>query len=250
VKKNLEEYDEQQNGSKSVSYNDSGYLSCFSCYDEQASSGVCDICLELNTKALTIRYPVILKLLGEQVFVTVTNDYLIDSIGEFTDIDNVGSDFSRYLKSNKLSSVYPYISDLAALEWLIATLPLAQTAHQPTNKFSRFLFSRSYQLKVCLSSSVELFESCLGAVEIWLTYQSGNQKCDLQNKIEAKMSHYWIIKQSQQGLSLTPLASRDYWFYQKLQKNISIGRLNQLFGRSMLQELLPPLLNSQHCQFA
>ena len=204
----------------------------------------CQHCFNLQLEAMAIRYPVTQKLLGELRFEKIVKQYLASFPLVSGSIDDVGLDFCEFLKSTNLSKAFPYLCELAKFEWLVASLPQDKIVKSNLSKIYCLIFRKLQNVEVRLSPNVELFLSYFGAVEIWLGHRADSNQ---STQFAGKMSNYWIIKQTVNGLSLTPIAQTEYLFYRQIKNNVSIGSLNLQFGEKMLDDLLLPLLHSQQC---
>ncbi len=67
--------------------------------------------------ALAISYPVVKKLVGEDFFNHITQQYIQQQPSTSPDLNNYGDNFSDFIKTLKNLETVPYLSDVAKLEW-------------------------------------------------------------------------------------------------------------------------------------
>ena len=68
--------------------------------------------------ALTATYPVLTQLLGEDGFSLCAQDYCVAHPSQSGDLNELGAHFAEFLEAYEPLHEYPYLPDVARLEWL------------------------------------------------------------------------------------------------------------------------------------
>src|SRR5215831_4821759 len=70
-------------------------------------------------KALAATYPTVQRILGEPVFASAVDAYVLAQPSTSGDLNDYGDTFGAFLAQHPPVAALPYISDVARLEWAI-----------------------------------------------------------------------------------------------------------------------------------
>ena len=131
--------------------------------------------------ALAATFPVMVQLIGEDGFTLSARDYAQAYPSQSGDLNEFGQYFPQFIADYEPLAVYPYLSDVARLEWLW------HGAHYAANHTSlRVEDLMAHGTEDWLSAQVRfapsacLFEANHAAVSIWLAHQAQADLASLQ----------------------------------------------------------------------
>jgi len=136
------------------------------------------------TKALTISFPVIERLVGAEYFCRLAEEFLLRHPSHSGNLHHIGAPFADFLRQRFRDTEYGYLADVAALEWareevLIATdepaLDVSALRDVPPDEYGGLGFR--------LDAAVRLVSSKYPIVAIWRTNQpdsSTDERVDLR----------------------------------------------------------------------
>ncbi len=128
------------------------------------------------TDILTATYPVLQKIVGESFFRTVAHFYIKTNSQITGNRHTYGGELASFLKSYEPAASWPYLPDIAAIEWAYFQASIADDA--PALDFSGLtdLISEHPGFIMSLHPGVHYIELNFNALEIWQEHQ--------KNKIE------------------------------------------------------------------
>lgn len=138
-------------------------------------------------ESLSETYETISHLLGKEKFMNLTTAYARAYPSQDYNLNHVGRDFSRFIHKSMLSQEYPFLEDLAFLEW-----ELAQSFHSfdeaslDLSAFAAIPQEEWENLRINFQPSVKIVRSKWPIHEIWMARKTPltELNIDLQNKAE------------------------------------------------------------------
>ena len=125
-------------------------------------------CNEIQTGALRTAYPALLALVGEAFFEQTARAYRHAHPSDSGNLQAFGAEFADYLASLPSHAGYPYLPDVARLEWKRQRAALAADAEPiPPDICTRRLARTEAPLRISLHPSVHLFASRHPVLTIW-----------------------------------------------------------------------------------
>ncbi|MGR9108116.1 MAG: HvfC/BufC N-terminal domain-containing protein [Gammaproteobacteria bacterium] len=161
------------------------------------------------TDTLAAVYPVTLRLLGEDFFLQTARSYVCEAPSTSGDIRRYGKTFPDFLGSLPGVVNYPYLRDVARLEWAChnailseyqAPLDLAALRGVPVEDYPFLRFE--------LQPGAALLASDFPVLRIWEVNreQSPSDSCV---RLEEGGVHL-LVRRGQESISVEPLAAGDY----------------------------------------
>lgn len=127
-----------------------------------------------RVEALKGAYPILQQLLGEEFFQALAQRFVCDHLSESGNLHDYGSGLADFLQTFPPVADYPYLSDVACLEWQLhrayyapdrtGLSPVALAACPP---------QQIAQLRFVLHPSVALLDSPWPLTAIWAAHQPG-----------------------------------------------------------------------------
>ena len=198
---------------------------------------------DFQVEAMSIRFPVVQKLMGRGNFMRLVDSYLASKKCDFLNIDTVGFDFADFVQTRASADTPHLVLQLAKFEWLLYALPKPTPGFKGIGYYFRQLFKTTASFQLGLSANVALFESKHGEVEVWFANQRQFQLDD-----DYPIGQYWLIERISDGLSITPVSQYHYQFYSRLQNECSVLSLNQDYSYQTIDKLLAGLINNNIVQ--
>ena len=123
-------------------------------------------------KTLALEYPVIRRLVGPDYFRQLARAFLARHPSTSGDLHHLGAAFSPFLRRQFADSDYPYLADVAALEWAHQECLVAEDAKPLDPGTLRMVPPRSYgSLRFTLRPACRLVRSRFPVLKIWQVNQ-------------------------------------------------------------------------------
>ena len=135
-------------------------------------------------RALAISYPTVKLLLGDELFMHLSKDFLLLNPKTQSDWSEWGSEFSQWLKKHEIIQSSEYLADSAKLDWMIHQSSRAKDSHFELGSLSLLETSGLNEITIEYKSSVSVFYSDYPIVEIFLAHQIDSEKPDLSHANE------------------------------------------------------------------
>ena len=173
-------------------------------------------------KALALEFPVIQRLVGEDYFRRLAREFQTEHPSRAGDLQGIGAPFAGFLRARFAGTDYPYLPDVAALEWayqlsLIAAddtpLDLTPLRALPPERLDASCFE--------LQPDCQLVHSEFPIVRIWLANQDerdGTEVIDLRTGAD-----FVLLRRAGGAVELHQLPAADFFFLQSLQQGRSLG---------------------------
>lgn len=183
------------------------------------------------TRALMITYPVLKMMLGEDVCRFLAKQ-LLRSEPMFTgDWGDWGESLSDVIATTQLARSYPFLQDMAQLEWCIHQSE--RTRSETFNKQSLNSVGEQdfLQSEITLSQSLRFMESRYPIDHIWHAHQSPNTETEqfqitLANAIaEHSGTCHLVVHNSLDGKKCTNISEQEYLWLKDASEFYTIGEL-------------------------
>jgi hypothetical protein len=173
-------------------------------------------------KALSLGFPVIQRLVGEDYFRQVGRLFLAEYPSRAGNLHHVGAPFARFLRDQFGATPYSYLPDVAELEWayqecLIApdSTPFDPTALQtmPPERFAGLRFD--------LHPACKLVSSEFPIVRIWRANQDdrdGTEVIDLRQGAD-----FVLVRRNDAGVEVRRLSAADFALLRSMNRGGTLG---------------------------
>jgi len=188
------------------------------------NSGIANI-----SQALSLTYPVIEKLVGEDFFRATCGQYIAVNWPKSGNMDDYGSEFPDFLAQFEHAKHLVYLKDVARLEWIFHLSSLAEDANF-TDWSTLAQVTEILQLQFLLAPSVNLINSIFPIDEIWQFNQSGNSSDfdvkavvninindTFNDKSEDKMIHLLVFRQALKTI-IMPISIGEFSLLQAIEQ--------------------------------
>ena len=129
------------------------------------------------TNALSLSYPVIEKLVGQDFFKTMCREYIFKNWPETGNMDDYGECFSKFLAELEQVKQLNYLEDVARLEWLFHQSSLADDSCDfDWSTLTKIAEADILKLNFLLSPSVKIIHSNVPIDKIWQMNQLNAQE--------------------------------------------------------------------------
>ncbi len=126
-------------------------------------------------KTLAAAYPVVLALVGEAFFGGLARAYGRAHPSDNPDLNRFGAHFSTFLRDFPQVADYPYLPDMAALEWLLHRAHYAPAADALSAQQLAAVGPEQIEAaRFRLHPAAQLFSSAWAVVPLWQAHQPGS----------------------------------------------------------------------------
>lgn len=172
--------------------------------------------------ALSSSYPVIVKLVGEDFFRCLGQQYIEQYPSISGDLNRYGNVFFQLLQSLPETAELPYLADVAQLEWCVQLAENARDSSPfPIEKLLAAAPEHYPDLHFFLHPSVYLLSSIYPVVDIW----QANQR-DGDGVVEMHTGeYYYLIYRVDYQVTVTTVDADQWAFLTAIQQGMSFGAL-------------------------
>ena len=125
-------------------------------------------------KVLSSAFPVVRQLMGEEFFSGLTRAFGMAHPSDSPDLNHFGANFASFLAAFEHVADYPYLPDMARLEWALHRAYYAPEAAALTHEMLAALSPDDFELaRFALHPSASLYHSSQAVVALWQAHQSG-----------------------------------------------------------------------------
>ncbi len=204
-----------------------------------------------HTNALAQSYRCCEKILGERYFKQIAKSYFYKYPATIQNLNHYGQSFPKFLQhwvhNHMECSDYPYLSDLAQLEWAFDQAYYAKP--DPLFNFNSLttLNEKSYQ-RICfeLSASLTILKSNYPIYEIWLANQG---QADAQEINAITEPQYLCVTREDFKPIIYKVDQIYFWMLEKIQYNSTFSELEasgtQEEVNIPLQKVIPELIQKK-----
>ena len=123
------------------------------------------------TDILAGAYPVLQKIVGEDFFRTIGHHYIEIYSQSTGNRHTYGAELGAFLGSYQPAAPWPYLSDIAAIEWAYFQAAIADDALAVDFNILINLISEQPDFVLSLHPGVHFVDLCFNALEIWQEHQ-------------------------------------------------------------------------------
>lgn len=183
------------------------------------------------TRSLSLTYPVIEKMLGREALVIFARNLLQSSPPDSGIWADWGGQLSKIIERSILAQEYPYLVDMASLEWRMHQSARSAYRSLETSSLSKLANVSPDVLRICLSTSVRLLRSNFPIDDFWFAHQSDDASFELnQGALAQAISHfegerYLMIYQYHQLSRIKQLTLDEYQWVEDVLKGSTLSEL-------------------------
>lgn len=153
-------------------------------------------------EVMAFNYSSVKNLIGADAFDDLARRYLIKHPSTFKSIDDVGHRLSQFIKKDPLAKKWPFLSDLAALEWTAHQAFFANNVPPINTKLLAGLPPAAWtSLRLELDPSVKIQRLDWPVAELWR--MDGKWKAARLRKLKKKRTAYLIFRQRDKFVRVT-----------------------------------------------
>lgn len=177
-------------------------------------------------KSLEMIYPVCRKILGDEIFHLIGQQYVIEDAEGSSDLNHYGESFNLHLKTlleaGRLPEDYYYLMDFVSLEYKMHAAYYANT--DPVFPFKQFeqMVNNEQQVYFKVSSSLSLMTSEYPIYEIW----KSNKEPQYAEKIKPiEDMQYLLVYRNDYRSSVVVISENEYNIIKAVFNNISLQEI-------------------------
>lgn len=181
-------------------------------------------------RSLSISYPVLEALVGQQMMVALAKRTLHLNRPQSGDWAEWGSELSNVLNcADDLMRQHPYLADMARLEWTIHGMRRRPPTHPKLSTVFLLEESDPESIAIKLSPSISLFESEFPVHGIWRAHRSQQQQGFDQAVFTAALSEddsdgIFVVYELG-GIQVRPIPRREFCWMLDISKGMSVSEL-------------------------
>ncbi|GAA6152733.1 HvfC/BufC family peptide modification chaperone [Pseudoteredinibacter isoporae] len=182
-------------------------------------------------RALSISYPVLEKLLGQETIIALAQRLLQQELPNSGDWADWGEQLSGLIQHTQLAQEHPYLSDMAQLEWQLHRL----ARHKPSNlEFSSLKLLETQDLAnvwITLNADISLYYSEMPIDQIWLAHKSLDHIENLDSKAlaDAIREHpnecFLLLHQMHNKPTLQRISESEFRCLEAITQGVNVERL-------------------------
>lgn len=174
------------------------------------------------SKALAIGFPVIEKLVGAEYFRQLALDFLNAHPSRAGNLHHIGAPFPAFLRERFVETEYPYLADVAALEWACEAALVARDGAPISADDLREIDPARYEsLRFDLHPACALVQSAFPIVSIWRANQPDAAADELINL--AQGGDNVLVARATRGIELHQLPAADFAALQAFAAGLTLG---------------------------
>ena len=186
-------------------------------------------CLEVYTQAKTVRlcdtlyenFSACAKVLGDDDFFALANDYVATHSSEFYNLEDYGHEFPAFLAEQDHCDGYPFLPELATFEWTFKEVFHGKfEAYDVRPKLEAV--SDFSKVVLTLQSSMALIHSEYRIKEIWDLRNGDEADVDWEPLLEPS---WLLLYRGESSIFMKDLSPLQFSIFELLQKGLCIGDL-------------------------
>jgi len=180
-------------------------------------------------RALQITYPIVLQLIGEELFKYATKILLQQSPPAQGDWALWGDEFPALLRAMRQLADYPYVADCAKLDLVRHKLERAKDSETDMASLQLLAELEPDDIKIVLSVNLKLCSSDFPIVDIYQGHvePQQNESTWLQQaktKLENRQGQKILLYRPQFKAQVRALKGDEYYFLSLLEEGIALGQ--------------------------
>ena len=179
-------------------------------------------------RALEANYPTILLLMGEDTFAALARQLWSCCPPTRGDLAWFGETLPEFLANQEHLSDWPYLSEVARLDWAVSRAYWAFDVEPHTDSLNMLAHDDPAELQVVLASGLALIDSSWPVVTLWKAHHSQDEEAgpDLslaQEALAQQRSECALVWRSGWRVQVAELPSSDRWFVRALLQPSSLA---------------------------
>ncbi|MBB1486088.1 HvfC/BufC family peptide modification chaperone [Oceanospirillum sediminis] len=201
-------------------------------------------------RALTISYPVLNQLIGYEAMIALSRMLLQYAPPSEGDWGEWGKAMADLLAQTPLAREYPYLPDIARLEWLVWQSSRNMAPAPDTESLALLAEYHPDQILIELAQSLSVMQSLWPVQAIWQSHHSADQEgvneAMLKRALaQQKTDHsYMLISLNHYKVSIRPVYANEYHWIQSIRQGVSLGELLDLYPGFDFATWLPVALHN------
>lgn len=185
-------------------------------------------------RALSLAYPVIERMLGNDAMVALAREMLHRTPPSTGDWGEWGDNLDALISSTPLINEHPYLADVARLEWLMHRASRSASPMLQTGSLSRLSEDNLESVYLRLSASVGLLNSAFPVDILWDAHQSNGEPFCLDERALASAlrkqsgESFLMVYQQNQVAHMKRIPLEEYRWLVDVECGLS---LSELFDR-------------------
>jgi hypothetical protein len=197
-------------------------------------------------KVLSEIYPVCHKLVGDEFFLAMINNYIPNSISRSPDLASYGADFYSFIQEFEPAKSLDYLSDVARLEWAWHKIYNAPNASGiDFQKLAACYVVSGEKIIFSLPPDSSLLSSSYPILRIWEVNQD-SYEADQTIILPEKTQFYLMVWRDRLTMRMDILSSIEYQILSWVKDKHTLGdiceKVNELFPDVKFEEMLPNLV--------
>jgi hypothetical protein len=196
-------------------------------------------------KTLNEIFPVCKKLVGNEFFIAMINEYIEKNVSYSPDLANYGSHFSDFISEFKPVKSLPYLPDIARLEWAWHAIYSArQTKKLDMEGLASCYATSGEKIIFHLPPNSFLLSSPYPVHRIW---ELNQDSCNLNQTIilENNVQYYFLVWRKELEMRIDLLDAIEWQILEYVKAKFNLGELyekiNEMFPKINFETLLPSL---------
>lgn len=197
-------------------------------------------------------YPVSLKLVGEEFFITMINDYIAITDSVSSDIGDYGNQLPEFISQFTPANSLPYLSDVARLEWAwhsIFTAPENNILN--LEKLAMYYETQAENILFLLPPKSTLLSSVFPIHHIWEVNQN-DYTGDNTIVLNQDQHYFYLVWRNQTKMRIDVLSFAEWQTLTWIQQKMTLGDIADIIDASEINfsEVLPVLVEKNWlCDF-
>jgi len=192
-------------------------------------------------------YPVCLKLVGEDFFLMMADEYIDQTPSHSSDLGHYGEDFADFIATFPPAESLPYLPDTVRLEWAWHTIyDAANTTRLDFQKLAACYNQEGGNIVFALPPASVLLSSPYPIHQIWEMNQADYTGED-QLTLRENQQYYLFIWRSRSNLRIDLLTELEWNVLQWIQNKLPLGQicsnLHNEYPNDSIAEILPQFIS-------
>lgn len=182
-------------------------------------------------RALSLSYPVLERMLGEEAVVALARELLRRAPPQDGDWGEWGGELDALIVSTSLIDEHPYLADVARLEWLIHRASRSAAPALQVDSLSRLSEPALESVYLRLSASIGLLHSPFPVDILWTAHQSNGEPFRLDQRALkralAKQSSepFLMVFQQNQVAHMKRISLAEFRWLEDVQRGLNVSAL-------------------------
>lgn len=186
------------------------------------------------TRALSISYSTIEAMIGREALLSLAKLMLQDHPPETGDWADWGAELPELIKTTSLHVAYPFLADMAMLEWKIHQVQRTGDTHMDIQSMDLLQSVDLENVYLHLHDSVDWQPSDFPLEVLWQWHQKnsalGSDKSRLQEALQQYETRAAVLVYRNKGsVKLLPIAERDLRCYESIRLGCSVAELMDIW---------------------